>query len=106
MTSTPSTQATASSLKIPTSRVPAKKRESPSLAPTPELLQLLGDKTAARKLAQRAGVPVVPGTEEAVTDPEGSAPAKQNSIGFPLIVKAAFGGGGRRHARREQRLRI
>ena len=64
------------------------------VGPTAELLELLGDKTAARKLAQRAGVPVVPGTENAVTD---SAEAQRLAadIGFPLIVKAAFGGGGR-----------
>ena len=64
------------------------------VGPTAELLDLLGDKTAARKLAQRAGVPVVPGTEEAVTD---AAEARQEAerIGFPLIIKAAFGGGGR-----------
>ena len=64
------------------------------VGPTAELLDLLGDKTAARKLAQKAGVPVVPGTEEAVTD---AAFARQEAerIGFPLIIKAAFGGGGR-----------
>ncbi len=64
------------------------------VGPTPELLTLLGDKTEARKLAQRAGVPVVPGTEEPVTDPQ-EAVDQANRIGFPLIVKAAFGGGGR-----------
>ena len=64
------------------------------VGPTADLLDLLGDKTAARKLAQRAGVPVVPGTEEAVTNPE-TARQAADQIGFPLIVKAAFGGGGR-----------
>ena len=64
------------------------------VGPTADLLDLLGDKTAARKLAQRAGVPVVPGTEEAVTNPEAARQAA-DQIGFPLIVKAAFGGGGR-----------
>jgi pyruvate carboxylase len=56
---------------------------------------MLGDKTAARKLAQRAGIPVVPGTENPVDpcDPEIGQVA--NGIGFPLIIKAAFGGGGR-----------
>jgi pyruvate carboxylase len=56
------------------------------VGPSAELLELLGDKTAARKLAERAGVPVVPGTDN---------PADVKKIGFPLIVKASFGGGGR-----------
>lgn len=62
------------------------------IGPSAELLELLGDKTAARQLAQKAGIPVVPGTEEAVTDDFADIAAR---IGFPLIVKAAFGGGGR-----------
>ena len=64
------------------------------VGPRAELLDLLGDKTAARNLATKAGIRVVPGTEQAITDP---AEAKRlaHEIGFPLIVKAAFGGGGR-----------
>jgi pyruvate carboxylase len=58
------------------------------VGPSAGLLELLGDKTAARELADRAGVPVVPGSN--LADPETAA-----KIGFPLIVKAAFGGGGR-----------
>ncbi len=64
------------------------------IGPNATLLELLGDKTAARKLAQRAKVPVVPGTEEPVTDAK-SAGKLVAEIGFPLIIKAAFGGGGR-----------
>ena len=64
------------------------------IGPNADLLELLGDKTAARQLAQKAGIPVVPGTENAVTDPE-QILAIGAQIGFPLIVKAAFGGGGR-----------
>jgi pyruvate carboxylase len=64
------------------------------VGPSARLLQLLGDKTEARKLAQRAGVPVVPGTEEPVTNPK-TAHKLAERIGFPLIIKAAFGGGGR-----------
>ena len=64
------------------------------IGPGAELLELLGDKTAARRLAQRAGIPVVPGTEVAVTSPK-QAEKIASQIGFPLIVKAAFGGGGR-----------
>ncbi len=64
------------------------------VGPRPELLEMMGDKTAARALAQRINVPVLPGTEEPVTDrKEAMKIAKQ--IGFPLIIKAAFGGGGR-----------
>ncbi len=64
------------------------------IGPSADLLDLLGDKTAARQLAQRAGIPVVPGTREPVTRDE-DAVAIAARIGFPLIVKAAFGGGGR-----------
>src|SRR5271170_2365808 len=64
------------------------------IGPTPELLELLGDKTAARRLAAAAGVNVLPGTENPVESP---AEAKKiaTEIGFPVIVKAAMGGGGR-----------
>ena len=64
------------------------------VGPSADLLELLGDKTAARRLAQKAGVPVIPGTERPVTDPK-VARQIATEIGFPLIVKAAFGGGGR-----------
>ncbi len=64
------------------------------IGPSAELLDLLGDKTAARQLAQRANIPVVPGTREPVTR-EDDAVGIAAKIGFPLIVKAAFGGGGR-----------
>jgi pyruvate carboxylase len=64
------------------------------IGPTPELLELLGDKTAARRLAASAGVPTLPGTEEPV---QSAAEARKaaKKIGFPLIIKAAMGGGGR-----------
>lgn len=64
------------------------------IGPYPELLELLGDKVAARHLAQKAGVPVVPGTEKAVHG-LGAARKAAKNIGFPLIAKASFGGGGR-----------
>src|ERR1022692_828592 len=63
------------------------------IGPSAELLELLGDKRAARQLAQRAGIPTVPGTEDPITDPR-QAERMARRIGFPLIVKAAFGGGG------------
>ncbi len=64
------------------------------VGPRPELLEMMGDKTAARAVAQRIGVPVLPGTEEPITDRD-EAMKVARTIGFPLIIKAAFGGGGR-----------
>ena len=64
------------------------------VGPGAPLLELLGDKTAARRLAQQAGIPCVPGTEEALRNPKQAEKAAAE-IGYPLMVKAAFGGGGR-----------
>ncbi|HMD42426.1 MAG TPA: pyruvate carboxylase [Candidatus Acidoferrum sp.] len=64
------------------------------VGPTPELLELLGDKIAARRLAIQAGVPVLPGTDKAVGSPE-EAHRIAREIGYPVIVKASMGGGGR-----------
>jgi len=64
------------------------------VGPTPALLELLGDKTAARRLAASAGVPVLAGTEEPVQSPA-EAQKIARGIGYPVIVKAAMGGGGR-----------
>src|SRR3954462_2766114 len=64
------------------------------VGPTPLHLEMFGDKMAAKRLAIKAQVPTVPGTEEAIAQPsEVKAAAKE--IGFPLIIKASFGGGGR-----------
>ena len=64
------------------------------IGPTPELLELLGDKTAAKRLASSAGVPILPGTEKPVRSAK-EALKIAHTIGFPLIIKAAMGGGGR-----------
>ena len=64
------------------------------IGPPPKLLELLGDKTAARRLAASAGVSVLPGTEEPVQS-AGDARKFAKQIGYPVIVKAAMGGGGR-----------
>lgn len=64
------------------------------VGPRPELLELMGDKVAARAQAQKIGVPTLPGTEEPVSDRE-EARTVAAQIGFPLIIKAAAGGGGR-----------
>ncbi len=64
------------------------------IGPTPDSLELLGDKTAARKLAASAGVRVLPGTDDPVTSAD-EAQKIAKKIGYPVIVKAAMGGGGR-----------
>src|SRR5207249_2363201 len=64
------------------------------IGPPHEAMRLLGNKNEARKLAQKAGVPVVPGSDGLVeTDAEALRLAHQ--IGFPVLIKAAAGGGGR-----------
>lgn len=64
------------------------------VGPQPDMLDQMGDKVAARKIATRANVPVLPGTDDPVRDYE-LALETGKQIGFPLIIKAAFGGGGR-----------
>ena len=64
------------------------------IGPTPEALELLGDKVRARELAKQIGIPVVPGTEGRVESvEEGLNFAK--ATGYPVMVKASAGGGGR-----------
>ena len=64
------------------------------VGPRPELLDKMGDKTAARAVAERIGVPTLPGTREPLAQRDDALKAAR-AIGFPLIIKAAFGGGGR-----------
>ncbi len=64
------------------------------VGPSPEILEMLGDKTSARRLAHKAGVPVLAGSSQAAASLEQAEQAAAR-IGFPLILKAAFGGGGR-----------
>ena len=75
------------------------------VGPRPELLEMMGDKTAARAVADRLGVPTLPGTKDPISDRSAALKAAK-SIGFPLIIKAAFGGGGRgmRVVRKESEL--
>ncbi len=63
------------------------------IGPPPDAIEMMGDKSAARQAAERVGVPIVPGTPEAITTED--APREAERIGFPVLVKAAFGGGGR-----------
>jgi acetyl-CoA carboxylase biotin carboxylase subunit len=67
------------------------------IGPTPEAIALMGSKTAARAAAIKATVPVVPGTEHPFgTDaPEEEIAQAANAIGYPLLVKAVAGGGGK-----------
>jgi acetyl-CoA carboxylase biotin carboxylase subunit len=63
------------------------------IGPTPENMRALGDKATARKVAREAGVPTVPGTDEVESVEEAKRAALE--IGYPVILKASAGGGGR-----------
>lgn len=64
------------------------------IGPSPEVMRQLGNKVAARALAQRVGVPVMPATGALPDDPA-HIDALATAIGYPLMVKASWGGGGR-----------
>jgi acetyl-CoA carboxylase biotin carboxylase subunit len=64
------------------------------IGPPPEAIRLMGDKAQARQIATQAGVPVVPGSEAPLRD-TGEAQEVADRLGFPVILKAAAGGGGR-----------
>ncbi|MHC4623128.1 MAG: acetyl-CoA carboxylase biotin carboxylase subunit [Planctomycetota bacterium] len=64
------------------------------IGPPVEAMRLLGDKVRARRLAEEARVPVVPGSEGAIED-ESEALKLADKMGYPVIIKAAAGGGGR-----------
>ena len=64
------------------------------IGPSPHSMELMGDKIASRRTVQEAGVAVVPGTEQAVTSPEAAAQVAEE-IGYPIMVKASAGGGGK-----------
>ncbi len=67
------------------------------IGPAPEAIALMGSKTAARRAAMGAGVPVVPGTDEpfGADEPESAMATVAERIGYPLLVKAVAGGGGK-----------
>ena len=64
------------------------------VGPAAESIEIMGDKVEARRAATRLGVPVVPGSEDSFTDATDAADAAQ-AVGFPVLLKARSGGGGR-----------
>src|SRR5262249_13870860 len=64
------------------------------IGPSPEAIRLMGDKAQAREMAKHAGAPVVPGSEGPLAGVD-EAQALADSMGYPVMVKAAAGGGGR-----------
>ncbi|WP_225072866.1 acetyl-CoA carboxylase biotin carboxylase subunit [Desulfuromonas sp. CSMB_57] len=64
------------------------------IGPTPENMRLMGDKISARQTVTKAGVPILPGTTEGVATVE-EAKKIAHDIGYPIIIKATAGGGGR-----------
>ncbi len=65
------------------------------IGPKSETIRMMGDKIAAKEAMQKAGVPCVPGTNESISDDMHRAKEIANEIGYPVMVKAAGGGGGR-----------
>lgn len=63
------------------------------IGPKPEVIETMGDKLGSRRTMKQAGVPVVPGTAEGVSDIE-AAVLEAKAIGYPLMLKASAGGGG------------
>ena len=63
------------------------------VGPSPESIRTLGDKVQARRLMREAGIPVVPGSEEVTS--HGKAASAATGIGYPIMIKATAGGGGR-----------
>src|SRR5262249_40456433 len=64
------------------------------IGPRPDAIRTMGDKQMARETVKKAGVPVIPGTEPGLTDDE-ILRAADKVVGYPLMVKAAGGGGGK-----------
>lgn len=64
------------------------------IGPTPEAMEIMGNKLSAKAAALKYKIPMVPGTEEAITDVE-DAKLRAIAVGFPILIKAAAGGGGK-----------
>src|SRR4029077_19067228 len=65
------------------------------IGPPASAIEAMGSKTRARELMKKAGVPIIPGTTEAVPDLESARKIAAGEIGYPVAVKAAGGGGGK-----------
>ncbi len=65
------------------------------IGPRPETIRLMGDKVSAKRAMREAGVPTVPGSEGALPDDLGEVHKIARSVGYPVLLKAAAGGGGR-----------
>ena len=65
------------------------------IGPTPESIRIMGDKVAAKQAMIKSGVPCVPGSEGALGDDSKEVIRQARAIGYPVIIKAAGGGGGR-----------
>jgi acetyl-CoA carboxylase biotin carboxylase subunit len=76
------------------------------IGPAPEIIRKMGDKSVARQSAVAAGIPVIPGSPGLVRDPDNGA-AQAAALGYPVMIKAAAGGGGKgmRPAADEEELR-
>ncbi|HMQ04192.1 MAG TPA: acetyl-CoA carboxylase biotin carboxylase subunit [Pyrinomonadaceae bacterium] len=76
------------------------------IGPSPEVIAMMGDKVEARRTMQAAGVPILPGSPDPIESTDEAAKIAEE-IGFPLIIKAAAGGGGRgmRIVRKPEELR-
>ena len=65
------------------------------IGPTPECIRLMGDKVSAKQTMIKSGVPCVPGSEDALPEDPKESIRQARAIGYPVIIKAAGGGGGR-----------
>jgi len=64
------------------------------IGPSPEAMEIMGNKLSAKAAALKYNIPMVPGTEEAITDVQ-EAKKRAEQVGFPILIKAAAGGGGK-----------
>ena len=64
------------------------------VGPSPEAIELMGDKIESRRTMSQAGVPIIPGAIDPISDPD-EARQTADEIGYPVVIKAAAGGGGR-----------
>ena len=72
----------------------ARARHRPSSGPRPEHIRLMGDKIAAKQAVKSVGIPTVPGSDGAVSS-EAKPSGWRGEIGYPVLIKATAGGGGR-----------